>query len=74
MYFNNLNKTMTKKQKKQTKSINYFQLLLGILLNLLVIIVAFIIYHEVFQKEKLTNSLKTVPETEIVPGEETMPK
>jgi len=39
-------------EKQKTRKINYFQLSLAIILNILVIIVALIIYHEVFREPK----------------------
>lgn len=54
--------------------INYFQLCLGISLNVLVVITALIIYHEVFQKDRNANFPNTTMESETLPMDEEMPQ
>ncbi len=60
------------KKKQKCPKINHFQLALVILLDILVVIVALIIYHEVFRKPKqmigsYADIIPIIEEGKIVP-------
>jgi len=63
---------MPKNRKQKSPKINYFQLALVILLDILVVIVALIIYHEVFREPKqmiepYADITPTIEEEELLP-------